>query len=94
MSAKNETTVLVLSLLVTLGLVVGGLWLFQNQISPINQSNNNLNTGNQSMSDRLSFGEQNLTPGEITPAKKEGIREFANKNYPQAIASLEASLKL
>jgi branched-chain amino acid transport system substrate-binding protein len=94
MSSKKETTVLVISLLVTLGLVGTGLWLFQNRIFPQNQSSNNLINGNQSIADRISFGEKTLTPGEITPVKKEGIQALANENYPQAIASLEASLKL
>ncbi|WP_414563205.1 MULTISPECIES: ABC transporter substrate-binding protein [unclassified Anabaena] len=94
MSSKKETTILVLSLLVTLGLVGTGLWLFQNRIFPQNQSSNNLTTDNQSIADRISFGEKTLNAGEITPVKKEGIQALANENYPQAIASLEASLKL
>ncbi|WP_414542857.1 ABC transporter substrate-binding protein [Nostoc sp. CCY0012] len=94
MSSKKETTILVLSLLVTLGLVGTGLWLFQNRIFPQNQSSNNLTIDNQSIADRISFGEKTLTPGEITPVKKEGIQALANENYPEAIASLEASLKL
>ncbi|MDB9346271.1 ABC transporter substrate-binding protein [Nodularia spumigena] len=94
MSQKNETKVLLLSLLVTLGLVGGGLWLFKEQIFPQNQSGNNLpTTDNQSISERISFGEKNLIPGEVSPAKKEGVQALADKNYAQAIASLEKSLK-
>ncbi|GAX36199.1 ABC transporter substrate-binding protein [Nodularia sp. NIES-3585] len=95
MSHKNETTLLFLSLLVTLGLVGGGLWLFKEQIFPQNQSSNNLQTtDNQSIADRISFGEKTLIPGEVTPAKKDGVQAFADQNYAQAIASLEKSLKL
>jgi branched-chain amino acid transport system substrate-binding protein len=95
MSHKNETTVLLLSLLVTLGLVGGGFWLFKEQIFPQNQSGNNLpTTDNQSISERISFGEKILIPGEVTPAKKEGVQALADQNYAQAIASLETSLKL
>ena len=64
MSHKNETKVLLLSLLVTLGLVGGGLWLFKEQIFPKNQSGNNLpSTDNQSIFERISFGEKNLIIG-------------------------------
>ncbi|MCG6133099.1 MAG: ABC transporter substrate-binding protein [Nostoc sp. LLA-1] len=94
MSSKKETTVLIISLLVTLGLVGTGLWLFQNRIFPQNQSSNNLINANESIADRISFGEKTLTPGEITPVKKEGIQALADENYPQAIARLEASLNL
>ncbi|TVP64446.1 MAG: receptor ligand binding family protein [Nodularia sp. (in: Bacteria)] len=95
MSHKKEITILFLSLLVTLGLVGGGLWLFKEQIFPQNQSGDNLpRTGNQSIADRISFGEKTLIPGEVTPAKKEGMQAFAAQNYPQAIASLEKSLQL
>ncbi|MBE9198188.1 MULTISPECIES: ABC transporter substrate-binding protein [unclassified Nodularia (in: cyanobacteria)] len=93
MSHKNETTVLILSLLVTLGLVGGGLWLFKEQIFPQNPSANKPTTDNQSIADRISFGEKTLTPGEVTPAKKEGVQAFADQNYAQAIANLETSLK-
>ncbi|MDB9320440.1 ABC transporter substrate-binding protein [Nodularia spumigena CS-591/04] len=94
MSHKNETKVLLLSLLVTLGLVGGGLWLFKEQIFPQNQSGNNLpSTDNQSISERISFGEKNLIIGELSPAKKEGVQALADQNYAQAIASLEKSLK-
>lgn len=94
MSQKKETTILFLSLLVTLGLVGGGLWLFKDQIFSPNSSGSNLpTTDNQSIADRISFGEKTLTPGEVTPAKKEGVQAFADQNYAQAIASLETSLK-
>ncbi|MDB9374462.1 ABC transporter substrate-binding protein [Nodularia sphaerocarpa] len=95
MSQKNETKVLLLSLVVTLGLVGAGLLLFKEQIFPQNQSGNNLpTTGNQSIGDRISFGDKTLTPGEVTPAKKDGVQAFADQNYAQAIASLEKSLQL
>ncbi|MDB9316734.1 ABC transporter substrate-binding protein [Nodularia spumigena] len=94
MSQKNETKVLLLSLLVTLGLVGGGLWLFKEQIFPQNQSGNNLpTTDNQSISERISFGEKILITSEVSPAKKEGVQALADQNYAQAIASLEKSLK-
>ena len=95
MSQKKETTILFLSLLVTLGLVGGGLWLFKDQIFSPNSSGRNLPaTGNQSIADRISFGEKKLTQAEVTPAKTEGMQALADQNYAQAIASLEKSLEL
>ena len=96
MSQKNETTVLVLALLITLGVVGGGLWLFkdniisQNQPNPNSQSNNN----QESIKDRISFGEKTLITGEIAPPKKEGVEAIAAGNNEKAIAPLTAALKL
>lgn len=95
MSQKNETTVLVLALLITLGVVGGGLWLFkdniisQNQPNPNSQSNNN----QESIKDRISFGEKTLITGEIAPPKKEGVKAIAAGNNEKAIAPLTAALK-
>ncbi len=95
MSQKNETTVLVLALLITLGVVGGGLWLFkdniisQNQPNPNSQSNNN----QQSIKDRISFGEKTLITGEIAPVKKEGVEAIAAGSYEKAIAPFTAALK-
>jgi branched-chain amino acid transport system substrate-binding protein len=89
MSQKKETTILVLSLLLTLGLVGGGFWLFKDQILPPNQSGGNFD---QSIADRISFGEKILIPG-VSRVNDEVVQAFANQNYSQAIASLESSLQ-
>ncbi|HYW17893.1 MAG TPA: ABC transporter substrate-binding protein [Nodularia sp. (in: cyanobacteria)] len=94
MSQKKETTVLLLSLFVTLGLVGGGLSLFKEQIFTQNLSGNNLQTiGNSSIADRISFGEKALISGQVNPSKIEGVQAFAAQNYAKAIAKLETSLK-
>jgi branched-chain amino acid transport system substrate-binding protein len=96
MSQKNETVVLSLALLLTVGIVATGVWWFTRNgivISNTIKEKSPEPKTNVSLADRISFGEKTLTPGEITPAKKEGIQAFASKNYYQAIASLEASLK-
>ncbi|MDF5735191.1 MULTISPECIES: ABC transporter substrate-binding protein [unclassified Nostoc] len=97
MSQKNETTVLALALLLTVGIVGGGFWWFTNR-SGVKISNNiipNQQTGsNSSLKDRISFGEKTLTSGEISPAKKEGVQAIAAKSYDQAIANFTAALKL
>ncbi|WP_414570094.1 hypothetical protein [Nostoc sp. CCY 9925] len=35
-----------------------------------------------------------MTPGEISPAKKEGVQAIANKSYDKVIAIFSASLKV
>ncbi|MDB9447670.1 ABC transporter substrate-binding protein [Anabaena sp. CS-542/02] len=84
MSQKNETTLLVFSLLITLGLLGGILWFFDIIRFPQNQSG----------AERISFGETILNTGEVTPDKKAGVQAISERNYTQAIASLETSLKL
>ncbi len=95
MSQKNETTVLVLALLITFGVVGGGLWLFKDNIISQNQSNSNSQSNNnqESIKDRISFGEKTLMTGEIAPAKKEGVEAIAAGNFTQAIASLTTAIK-
>ena len=95
MSQKNETIVLVLSFLITLGVAGGGLWLFKDNVIPsANQLNpNSGQTNNQeSIKDRISFGEKNLITGEIASAKKEGVEAIAAGNYEKAIAMLQFNL--
>ncbi|MEH1903941.1 MAG: ABC transporter substrate-binding protein [Nostoc sp.] len=97
MSQKNETTVLALALLLTVGIVGGGFWWFTNR-SGVKIGNTiipNQQTGsNPSLKDRISFGEKTLTSGDISPAKKEGVQAIAAKSYDQAIANFTAALKL
>ncbi|MBD2513629.1 amino acid ABC transporter substrate-binding protein [Nostoc sp. FACHB-973] len=97
MSQKNETAVLVLALLLTLGIVGAGVWWFTR--NGVNISNTLTQktpepASNVSLEDRISFGEKTLIPGEIAPAKKEGVQAIAAKSYDKAIASLQAFLKL
>ncbi len=95
MSQKNETTVLVLAVLITLGVVGGGLWLFKDSIISQNQSNNNSlpNNNQESIKDRISFGEKTLIALEIAPAKKEGVEAIAAGSYEKAIAYLTTAIK-
>ncbi|MEH2415324.1 tetratricopeptide repeat protein [Nostoc sp.] len=97
MSQKNETTILGLALLLTVGIVGGGVWWFTNG-SAVKIGNTiipNQETGsNSSLQDRISFGEKTLTSGNISPAKKEGVQAIAAKSYEKAIANFTAALKL
>ncbi|MEA5621389.1 ABC transporter substrate-binding protein [Nostoc sp. UHCC 0251] len=97
MSQKNETTILALALLLTVGIVGGGIWWFTNG-SVVKIGNNIIPSSelgsNPSLQDRISFGEKTLTPGTVAPAKKEGVQAIAAKSYDKAIANFTAALKL
>ena len=97
---KNETLVLVLSLLITLGLVGSGVWWFTNTgvkvdnfITPTKENAGSTPT-DQSIQDRISFGEKILIPGVVPPAKRAGVEAIAAGTYDKAIANLEAYLRV
>lgn len=99
MSQKNETTILVLALLLTMGLLGAGSWWFADRAGvkisdllaadkdnpkpkPLNQ---------QSLQNRISFGEETLFSGE-SPAKVIGTEAIAAGKLTTAIANFEAVL--
>jgi branched-chain amino acid transport system substrate-binding protein len=90
MSQKNETAVLVLALLLTVGIVGGGVWWFNNS----GVKTTTANPSENSSKDRITFGEKSFTPGEISQLKKEGVQAFTAKSYDKAIANLTNALKL
>ncbi len=103
MSQKNETTVLVISLVVTLALVAAGLWLFK-YIPGKQDGTGNLNnlgvttstesrTSNQQVRERISAGEKLLIPSQATPEKQAAVKAIASGNYEVAVSKLEAALK-
>lgn len=91
---KKDTLVLVLTLLITLGLLGIGAWLFSNRSGlKIPQTNNSTySRGDRSVKDRITFGEKTLMSGESSPAKQAGMAAIAAQNYPEAIANLESAL--
>ncbi|HEY9670584.1 MAG TPA: ABC transporter substrate-binding protein [Waterburya sp.] len=101
MSPKNETTVLLLSLVVTLALVAAGLWWFTSRVGkfgslPSNQSSPGEATStasNQPIQERLSAGEKLLIPAQATAETQAAVRAIASGNYSEAVFQLEASLK-
>jgi branched-chain amino acid transport system substrate-binding protein len=104
MSQKNDTPALILSLLVTLALLGGGVWWLLNRFggnvpnpsavtSSAPQGANSDPNNPLSLRDRLSFGEKLLAPGASTD-KQNGIAAMAAKNYPQAIAAFQATLQI
>lgn len=102
MTPKNDTTVLLLSLFVTLALVATGIWWFTSRsgipldsLAP-NQSQSGEKRpklSQQPVQERISAGEKRLIPLDATPEKQAAIRAIASGNYQQAVTQLEASLK-
>ncbi len=100
MSQKKETTVLVLSLLITLAAVAAGFWWLTNH-SGINLGNLS-KTGsptpessqNKSVEDRISFGDKILITGINSPPKQAGVDAIASKNYQSAVANFQAAIKV
>ena len=93
---KNETVVLVLALLVTMGLGGVGIWLFGNIFSSNKAATQNqegvTTLTNKLTPAQISLGEKSLLPG-ASPAKQEGIEAIAQGDYAKAIVSLQTSLQ-
>ncbi|MEG4318935.1 MULTISPECIES: ABC transporter substrate-binding protein [unclassified Microcoleus] len=105
MSQKNETAVLVLSLLITIGLAGAGMWWLTSRggiipggSSPQNQTFSKSPTGNSSQSEqqiqqRLSAGKKLLISEKASTKKQAAVEAIASGNYNAAISDLQASLK-
>jgi branched-chain amino acid transport system substrate-binding protein len=102
MSQKNEAPVLILTLLITLALIGGGLWWFTKglnlgKIFPGQNSSQSerqpTETNSASTPDRLSAGTKILVPQTASPDKQAGVAAIAAENYSQAVTALEASLQ-
>ncbi|MBW4513658.1 MAG: ABC transporter substrate-binding protein [Timaviella obliquedivisa GSE-PSE-MK23-08B] len=102
MSQKNDTPALILSLLVTLALIGGGLWWFANRFgagqplptNPAQAPNANSDPNNSlSLKDRLSLGEKLLVVEGASTDKKNGVAAIAAQNWSGAIASFQAALQ-
>ncbi len=96
MSQKKETLVLTLAVFLTAGITGVIIW-FLVQSSGWKLNNGVVTdqvTGNPAtMTERISFGERILTPGDAIQSKKEGVAAFKDKNYAGAIAALTTAIK-
>lgn len=104
MNKKKETTVLLLSLLITIGAVAGGLWWlnkdkqgfnFLGKNSPENSplsTSDDPKTESESNSGEISTGREMLISHQTTPEKQAGIQAIATNNYSEAVSLLEQSL--
>ena len=98
MSQKNETPVLVLSLLITAGLLGAGFWLLMPR-SPVS-SNNPIISQTVSTNDRISQGERILVPVEsradnlsFVQEKQAGVAAIVAQQYDRAVPLLESALQ-
>ncbi|MEO0757393.1 MAG: ABC transporter substrate-binding protein [Cyanobacteria bacterium J06648_16] len=99
MAKRNELPALLLSLLVTLGLLAGGAWLLRDRLSlgdlagnPASPDPAGQATRTAGLANRLSLGERVLTPGVAIEAKQSGTEALTAGRYAEAIASFEAAL--
>jgi branched-chain amino acid transport system substrate-binding protein len=99
MTQKNETPILLLSLLITFACLGAGLWWLSQQFPQLFcllngsscQGNNNFNS---QQGKEISAGAVILFPTDSTAAKKAGIIAFEQKNYEEAIEQFQASLRI
>jgi branched-chain amino acid transport system substrate-binding protein len=95
MNSKNETKVLVLSLLLTIALLGSGFWLWKQFFG--NTSNPSLSGTNPqavsgSTSERISLGERILVTADTNPDKQAGVQAFAKGDFATAVTKLKSSL--
>lgn len=109
MAKKNEAPALILSLLVTLGLIGGGLWWLAQRMNlgnllspssptatsptPGQTAPNTTGNSNIPIAQRLSTGQQVLLPTGASADKNAAVRAIANQNYAEAVQLLETSLQ-
>ena len=95
MTKKKETTVLLLTLLITIGAIAGGLWwLNRNQIGILGSDSGDTEIvpDDDSVAPIIGEGKEILIRENITPEKEAGVKAIADKNYADAEAYLEQSL--
>lgn len=101
MARKNETLPLLLSLMVTIGLIGGAVWWFTrglNSTKVLPGGQNSLET-NAGTGQRLPFAERWSTGAKLlnsqgaSEEKLAGAQAIADKNYAEAVTALEAALQ-
>lgn len=93
MSQKNETTVLVLALLITGTLLGAGFWWFTSRsgvnvrglVTPQNTSGGS--------PERVSLGNKILVAADTNPSKKAAVEAFAKKDFQSAKSQFQAALQ-
>ena len=100
MSQKNETAVLLLSLIVTVALVAAGVFWFtnrsgnlgrlaENQGSPGATTSGESTGSNQPVQERISAGDKLLIASNASPEKRAATEAIARSNYSEAVSQLE-----
>mgnify|MGYP005837178637 CR=1 FL=1 len=102
MSQKNETKLLVLSLLITAGLLGAGFWWFTSKsgvkLDGLSGSNSgesgSVSQPSERLQGRLSLGDKILVAADTTPQKQEGVKAFAAGDFAEATTQLQSSLQV
>jgi branched-chain amino acid transport system substrate-binding protein len=98
MTQKKENVILLLSLLITAGVIAGGLWwLFGNKKSLTTSDHNPESDrpaieANDGVNSEPSTGNEILFQGDLNPEKQAAAKEIANQNYGEAESLLQQSL--
>jgi len=93
MTQKNETTILVLALLITSALLGAGFWWFTNHsggnvgglVTPRGTSGDS--------PERVSLGNKILIAADANPSKQAGVEAFAKNDFQNAKTQFQAALK-
>ncbi len=101
MSQKNETTILLLSLLITAGLLGAGYWWFTRQsgvnLGDLSDSNSgqpgSVSQPSGRLQERMSFGGKILVAADTNPNKQDGVKAFAAGDFNGAISKFQSSLQ-
>lgn len=101
MSQKNETTILLLSLLITAGLLGAGYWWFTRQsgvnLGDLSGSNSgqpgSVSQPSGRLQERMSFGGKILVAADTNPNKQDGVKAFAAGDFNGAISKFQSSLQ-
>jgi branched-chain amino acid transport system substrate-binding protein len=92
--SQKEIKVLVLSILLTTGIVAGGIWVIVNHFLDELLSISKITRQESKTAERISFGERILTPIDVSPAKQDGVTAISSKKFDQAIAHLTVARNL
>jgi branched-chain amino acid transport system substrate-binding protein len=107
MSRKNETLPLLISLVVTLGLIGGVAWWLLRGFNPtgltgqtgnqVGQTDNQTNSATGGLAQNLPFDQRWSTGTRIllqqtSEQKQAGVQAMANKNYAEAVTAFQRSL--
>lgn len=94
MNSKKETTVLLLSLLITIGTVAGGLWWLNKDKQALKNPDSSTVPSQPSPSspEQISTGSKILIDQHAPPEKQAAVQAIASGNYSEAVSLLEQSL--
>ncbi len=98
MSQKNETPALIVSLLITAGLLGGGFWWFMQRSGIKFDTSSTLSPQTASLQDRISAGERILLPSEssnpeFNSLKQAGVNAIGSAQYPEAVSMFESAMQ-